>query len=120
MAHGAAILAAYIIYRVKRSVQGSGFNTEIRFLFGDRLGIVPSKFIERCEELFKEYERLDKDFFYFSTALPISEPPLKLPPEVAERIKLIPERTIQDLLKDVQEMRANFSKLEVIPGNKAI
>lgn len=118
--NGAAILAAYVIYRVKRTVQGCGFDSEIRFLFGDRFGIVPQDFIGRCEELFKKYERLNKDFFYFATALPISEPMPKLPPALADKIKLDPERTIKDVLNDVEKLREEFSKLEVIPGNNVI
>ena len=118
--NGAAILAAYIIYRAKHSVQGCGFATEIRFLYGDRFGVVSLEFIERCEELFKKYEKLEKELFYFSTALPASEPALNLPPQLADKIKAARERTIKDVLKDAEQMRAEFSKLEVIQGNNVI
>jgi ATP-dependent protease HslVU (ClpYQ) peptidase subunit len=118
--NGAAILATYVIYRVKRTIQGCGFDTEIRFLFGDRCGIVPKSFVDRCEQLFHKYETLNRDFFYLSTALPMSEPKLQLPPGLADQIKLVPERTVQEVLRDVEELRTDFSKLEVIPGNNAI
>jgi ATP-dependent protease HslVU (ClpYQ) peptidase subunit len=116
----AAILTTYVIYRVKRSVQGCGFDTEIRFLLGDRFGIVPKTFVDRCEKLLEKYEALNKDFFYLTTALPMSEPKLKLPPRLADQIKPIPERTMKDVLNDVEELRADFAKLEVIAGNKTI
>ena len=53
-----AVLAAYVIYRVKASVEGCGLNTEIRFIFRDRVGIVPSETIDGWESLFRRYDRL--------------------------------------------------------------
>ena len=48
----------------------------------------------------------------------MSEPKFKLPPRLADQIKPIPERTMKDVLNDVEELRADFAKLEVIAGNK--
>jgi hypothetical protein len=85
-----------------------------------RFGTVPKTFVDRCEELFDKYEPLNRDFFYLTTTLPMSEPRLKLPSKLADQIKPIREKTIKDLLNDVEGLRADFSKLEVIPGNKTI
>jgi hypothetical protein len=102
----AAILAAYVICQVKRSVQGCGFQTEIRFLLRNRFGVVPPEFITKCEALFEKYRQLDKEFFYHAVGFPIS----MMPP-------LGPQRTIEHVLNDAGAMRSEFSKLEVIPGN---
>jgi ATP-dependent protease HslVU (ClpYQ) peptidase subunit len=118
--NSAAILASYIVYRVKRSISGCGFDTEIRFMYGDRTGIVPSRFIERCEELFRRYERVNKDLFYFAIGTPLSDSPVRLPKELEGKFQQAPERTIQDVMRETEDIRAEFSKLEVIPGNKVI
>jgi ATP-dependent protease HslVU (ClpYQ) peptidase subunit len=102
----AVILATYVIFQVKRSVQGCGFKTEIRFLYNNRFGIVPLEFITKCEAVFERYRQLNKEFFYHAMGFPISI----MPP-------LGPERAIQHVLTDVEAVRSELSKLEVIAGN---
>jgi 20S proteasome alpha/beta subunit len=114
----AAILAAYVIYKVKKSVQYCGFETEIRFLCNDKFGIVPPKFITKCEGLFEKYEQLDKEFFFFAMSIPLSWP--IPPPQIADKAEVPPKRGFQDVIAEAGEMRAEFSKLEVIPGNTVI
>jgi hypothetical protein len=118
----AAILAAYVIYKVKNSVQFCGFETEIRFLWNDKFGIVPPEFVDKCEGLFEKYEKLEQEFFFFAMSMPFSCPIPPLPPQIAEhvQVQMPPERSFHDMLTETSALRDEFSKLEVIPGNNRI
>jgi ATP-dependent protease HslVU (ClpYQ) peptidase subunit len=116
----AAILGAYVIYKVKNSVQYCGFETEIRFLWKDKFGMVPPEFINKCEKLFDKYEQLEEEFFFFAMSMPYSWPIPPLPPQFADKVGVQPERGFQDVLSETSAMREEFSKLEVMPGNNTI
>ena len=112
---GAAIIAAYVIYRVKRSITGCGFDTEIRFILNGGTGIVNPTFIKRCEELFEKYRRIEKEILYFSMNIPLREPIPALPPEF--QIPTRYELTTQDIAANLNNLREDFSKLHVFPVN---
>jgi hypothetical protein len=102
-----AILAAYVIYRVKSSVDGCGLKTEVRFIQRDRLGVVPFDLIEEWETLFKRYERIEREIFYHSMnyiLAPPSPPNMAFPPQM---------EPLPEIMKRVEEMRAEFMRLKI-------
>jgi hypothetical protein len=104
-----AVLAAYAIYRVKSSVDGCGLKTEIRFIHRDRLGIVSSDLIEKWESLFRKYERLEREVFFNAMNFVIRPPiPVSMESAFPSQIKSLPE-----IVKEIEEMRADFAKLTI-------
>jgi hypothetical protein len=106
-----AVLAAYVIYRVKSSVDGCGLNTEIRFIHADRPGMVPFELIEKWEALFRKYERLESEVFYHAMNFVANLQIPKLPEHLANvpaltspQMKALPE-----IVKEIEEMRAEFA-----------
>jgi hypothetical protein len=108
-----AILAAYVIYRVKSSVGGCGLKTEIRFIYKDRIGFVPPDRIEQWEVLFQKYDRLEREIFYHAMNF-VFQPaiPSFVPKEVRENVR--PQmRPLDEIVKSIQEMRADFAKITI-------
>ncbi len=108
-----AVLAAYVIYRVKLSVDGCGLKTEIRFIHQDKIGIVPFARIEKWEALFQKYERMEREVLYhamnfiFAPQIPSFVPKehaAAFPPQM----KPLPE-----IVKDIEAMREEFSKVTI-------
>jgi 20S proteasome alpha/beta subunit len=56
----AACLAAYIIYRVKQSIDGCGHFTEICRLSGGGYALVNPEYVEALEQHFKRLERVER------------------------------------------------------------
>lgn len=108
-----AVLAAYVIYRVKSNVDGCGLKTEIRFIYKDRIGIVPTDRIERWEALFQKYERLEREAFYhamnfvFKPAIP-DFVPKEMKAAISPQMRPLPE-----IVKDIEGMREEFSKVTI-------
>jgi hypothetical protein len=121
-----AILAAYVIYRVKSTVDGCGLKTEIRFIQHGRFGIgfVPPDRIEAWEALFQKYERLEREIFYH--AMNFSVRPAPPPPPVSEAMqkqgiaydheKTHPPqmRPMPDIGKEIAEIQAEFAKFPIL------
>lgn len=112
-----AILAAYVIYRVKSSIEGCGLKTEIRFIHRNALGFVRPELIERWEALFRRYDDLEEEFFYHAMNFVVRPPYPPVPkhlPQFEDAFK--PQmRPIPEIVKDIEAMRAEFAKLTVIP-----
>jgi hypothetical protein len=111
-----AVLATYVIYRVKNTVEGCGLQTEIRFVSRDRLGIVPPERIEAWESLFRRYERLERDVFYQAMAF-IPHPPLPprgLLPEEIKGLKIPPQfRSLSEIRREIDQIRRDVAKLPI-------
>jgi hypothetical protein len=111
------ILAAYVIYRVKSSVEGCGLKTEIRFIHRNTLGFVRPDLIDQWESLFKKYDDLEEEIFYHAMNFAIrpSYPPV--PDHLPKFEDAFPPqmRPLPDIVKDIEAMRAEFAKLTVIP-----
>jgi len=108
-----AVLAAYVIYRVKSSVDGCGLKTEIRFIHQDKIGIVPFDRIEKWEALFQKYERLEREVLYHTMNFILApQIPSFVPKEHAAafppQMKPLPE-----IVKDIEAMREEFSKVTI-------
>jgi hypothetical protein len=105
-----AVLAAYVIYRVKSTVDGCGLKTEIRFIHRGMPGIVPDDRIGRWENLFRKYNLLERDLLYQAMNFTL-KPPAPLPFD-----KLVPAqmRPLTDILKHAEEMREEFSKAIIL------
>jgi len=121
-----AILAAYVIYQVKNTVEGCGLKTEIRFLLPDRWIPTPVSFelIEKWESLFRRYDRLGRDMFFQAMNFPVRPP--EPPPSVRESMQkqgilydheqAFPAqmKPLGEIVKDIEEIRAEFAKLPSI------
>jgi len=116
-----AILAAYVIYRVKNTVDGCGLKTEIRFIkqgtFG--IGIVPPDRIDRWEGLFRKYDRLEREVFYHAMNFMVSPPVPRFPtlpelPAFPPQMKPLPE-----IAQEIGEIRAEFAKLPILKPPQA-
>jgi len=108
-----AVLAAYVIYRVKSSVDGCGLKTEIRFIHQGKIGIVPLDRIERWEALFHKYDRLEREAFYHTMNFVLKpEIPDFVPKELKAAIS--PQmRPMQEIIKEIEKMREEFSKATI-------
>jgi hypothetical protein len=108
-----ALLAAYVIYRVKSSVDGCGLETEIRFIHQDKLGLVPIERIYEWESLFRRYERVQHEIFFqamnFETVIPI-------PAEFADKVPQLPPliKSLPEIVEEIKKIRAEFAKLPVL------
>ncbi len=106
-----AILAAYVIYRVKSSTEGCGLKTEIRFIQQNRLGIVPPDLIDHWESLFQEYDRLERDSFCHAMNF-IVRP--ALPASLAHTLPIPPQmRPLPEIVHAIEQMRAQFGTLTI-------
>jgi hypothetical protein len=106
-----AILAAYVIYRVKSSTEGCGLKTEIRFIHQNRLGIVPPDLINSWESLFQEYDRLEQESFCHAMNFLVSP---TLPVALAGTHRLAPQmRPLSEIIHDIEKMRAQFASLGI-------
>ncbi len=103
-----AILAAYVIYRVKASVDGCGLKTEIRFIHREGLGVVPFDRIDGWESLFRKYDSLERDVFYHAMNFVITPPVPATAPAFPLQMKPLPE-----IVDELEEMRAEFSRLTI-------
>ena len=121
-----AILAAYVIYQVKSSVEGCGLKTEIRFLLPDNFRPMPVSFelIEKWESLFRRYDRLGRHIFFqamnFPTRLPAPPPSVQEHlqrtgiPYDHEQMVPVQMKPLPEIVKDIEEIRAEFAKLPSI------
>jgi len=106
----AAILAAYVIYRVKSSVDGCGLKTEIRFIHQDKVGFVPNDRVEKWEGLFQKYDRIERQVFYHAMNF-VFHP--AIPDFVAKELKgqITPQmKPLPELVKHIEAMREDFAK----------
>jgi hypothetical protein len=107
-----AVLAAYVIYRVKASVEGCGLGTEIYVIHQYRIGIVPFDLINRWESLFRRYDRLEREIF--SHAMNFVMRP-SIPAQLAGTHFTEPEmRPLQQIVADIEAMRAEFNTLTIL------
>ena len=126
-----AILAAYVIYRVKKTVDGCGLNTEIRYLIPDSfaVGLVPPEAIEKWESLFRKYDRLERDTLYHALNFPVRPPAPPLPVLESMRKSGIvynhetsfpaQMKPLPELVQDIEEIRAEFARIPSFdPRNK--
>ena len=105
-----AILAAYVIYRVKASVNYCGLKTEIRFIDRNRLGIVPVDLIEKWESLFQRYDRLERQVLYHAMSFVT-----RLPSPAALEDSIPPQmQPLSEIIKDIERMRAEFASLPIV------
>ncbi len=104
-----AILAAYVIYRVKSSVDGCGLKTEIRFIHRDRPGVVPFDVIEEWENLFRKYDRLEHEVFNHAMNFVI-RPSAPVGHEMAFPLQM---RPLSEIVKEIEQMREDFAKLPI-------
>lgn len=105
-----AILAAYVIYRVKSSVDGCGLKTEIRFIYRDNIGIVPPDRIAKWEELFQKYDRIEKQVFYHAMNF-VFQPAIPEPFATKFKVSITPQmKPLDEIVKDIQGMREDFAK----------
>jgi hypothetical protein len=118
-----AVLAAYVIYRVKSSVDGCGLKTEIRFIYQDRPGMVPFDRIDKWEALFQKYDRLEREIFYHAMnfAMRPPAPPLAIQ-QVMEKSghhydheQAFPSqmKPLAEIVKEIEAMRAGLSHLTI-------
>lgn len=108
-----AVLAAYVIYRVKSTVDGCGLNTEIRFIHQDKIGIVPPDRIEKWEALFRKYERLERQMFYHAMDFILAP---KIPSFVPkEHATAFPPqmKSLPEIVTDIEAMRDEFAKVTI-------
>jgi hypothetical protein len=105
-----AILAAYVIYRVKSSVDGCGLKTEIRFIHRDRPGAVPFSLIDEWENLFRKYDRLEREVFYHAMNFVIRPPAPMMGLEGALPLQMKP---LSEIVKEIEQMREDFAKLPI-------
>jgi len=118
-----AVLAAYVIYRVKSTVDGCGLKTEIRFIQRDKfaIGLVPPATIDRWETQFKKYDRLEREILYH--AMNFIERPPAPPPAIQktmpnynhEQTFRAQMRPMQEIVKEIEAMRAEFANLTIAP-----
>lgn len=121
-----AILAAYVIYRVKGSVDGCGLKTEIRFMQNGRfgIGIVPAERIAAWEALFGKYERIEREIFYHCMNFVLR--PAAPPPHVLEAMQKQGQsynhettfpaqmKSLLEINNQIGEIQAEFRKLPVL------
>jgi len=109
-----AILAAYVIYRVKSDVDGCGLKTEIRFLHQNRPGWVSDECISAWEGLFRRHERVEREIFYHAMNFIVSP---TVPTPIAAQLPNSPfelqMRPLPEIAKDAEEIRAEFAKYPV-------
>ena len=115
-----AVLAAYVIYRVKASVDGCGMNTEIRYIHQEKLSFVAPERILVWESLFRRYEYIEREMFYHAMNF-IVRPPAP-PPNVQEQMQKTGHpydhekvfqaqmRPLAEIVKEIEEIRAAFAK----------
>jgi hypothetical protein len=118
-----AVLAAYVIYRVKSSVEACGLKTEIRFILQDKIGLVPFDRIERWEALFQKYDRLEREVLYHAMNFVMRRPALPLVIQKAmeksghhyDHEKDVPPqmKPLPEIVKEIEAMRAEFSRLTI-------
>jgi hypothetical protein len=120
-----AVLAAYVIWQVKSSVDGCGLNTEIRIIHQDRPVFVAADKILAWESLFRRYEKLEREIFYHAMNFIVR--PAGPPPAVQ---KVIEEKSghpydheqaqpgqmkpLPDINKEIEAIRAEFAKLPIL------
>jgi hypothetical protein len=106
-----AVLAAYVIWEVKSSVDGCGLNTEIRIIHRERPVLVSSERILAWEGLFRRYKRLERETFYHAMNFIISPP---MPTAFPEKFPVVPfepqMRSLPEIVKQIEEIRAEFAK----------
>jgi|HubBroStandDraft_1064217.scaffolds.fasta_scaffold07007_2 hypothetical protein len=121
-----AILAAYVIYKAKSSVDGCGLKTEIRFMQNGRfgIGIVPAERIAAWEALFGKYERMEREIFYHAMNFVLR--PAAPPPAMLESMKAqghtydhettfpAQMRPMLEINKQIGEMQAEVRKFPVL------
>jgi hypothetical protein len=107
--NNAAMLAAYVIRQAKLSADGVGLDTEIRFIYGDYVGIVSADKIQGWEYVFAKYQWVLKEMF--SHICGYRELDILLP---GSPVKHTLE--FKHLARVLRGMRKELSKLPVIPG----
>jgi hypothetical protein len=107
-----AALAAYVIHRVKSSMEGCGLNTEIRFIFQEQIAVVPTNLIEQWEVLFRRYDKLERDLFFNCINFVINP---SIPSQFVDRIpQMGPQMRLPDkIVEEINEMRQQFSSLRI-------
>jgi len=115
-----AILAAYVIYRVKGSVDGCGLKTEIRFINSSSFGIgfVPQDLIDAWENLFRKYDLLEQEMFYQAMNF-VERPPAPPFPGHEEHFeKAFPPqmKPLPEIVSEIESLRAEFRKLPILPS----
>ena len=107
-----AVLAAYVIHRVKASVEGCGLGTEIRFIFNDRMGIVPPDLIDQWEQVFRRYDRLAQEMFFHAMNF---DPHPSIPAQLLGELPSFPSdmRPLEETVADIEAMRTEFNRLRV-------
>jgi hypothetical protein len=105
----ASLLAAYVVRQAKLSADGVGLQTEIRFIFQDGTGVVPERTIQKWEEIFSNYQSLQREIFSYLSGFQHLK--IRLPGVVSPK-----EREWNDVVKDLEEIRNELSKFPVLPG----
>ena len=106
------LLAAYVIYRVKISGEDCGLNTEIRFSHRNGFGIVPTELINRWEALFQKCDKLGREVFSHALNFAIS---ISVPKTIdAMNVPLSGERTLPEIVEEIEKMRKEFGELGVL------
>ena len=118
-----AVLAAYVIYRVKSSVEWCGLKTEIRFIRQDGIGLVPFDRIAQWETLFKKYDYLQRDVFYHAMNFIVRPPAPPLAMQEAmeksghqydhEQAWPPQMKPLPEIVKDIEATSAEFSHLTI-------
>jgi hypothetical protein len=115
-----AVLASYVIWQVKSSVDGCGLNTEIRIIHQEKPVFVSSERILAWEALFRRYERLEREIFYHAMNFIVRPPapPLSLQQSMSqsghhydhEQAFPAQMRPLPEIVEQIEEIRAEFAK----------
>jgi hypothetical protein len=108
-----ALLAAYIIYRVKASVSGCGLRTEIRYIYRNVIGLVSDDLIDRWEAVFSKYDRINRGIFYHAMNFP-ARPPAHPVKEMQERFEqtFVPQmKPLPEIVSEIEAMREELEKI---------
>ena len=105
----ASLLAAYVIRQAKLGIDGIGLESEIRFIFREGIGFVPPRTVRKWEEVFEEYQYLQREIFGYLSGF--RELKIRLPGSVVPS-----NRELKDMVKDLKKMQAQLAKFPVIKG----
>jgi len=99
---------------VKSSVDGCGLKTEIRFIFQEKMGVVPMDRIKQWEACFARYDLLERHLFYHGMGYQIE---LFVPPGIQAKLPKLPPpytKPLPEIMKEIEALREEFTQLTVL------
>jgi hypothetical protein len=114
-----AVLAAYVIWRVKASVDACGLNTEIRIIHQEKPVLVAAERILAWESLFRRYDKLERGIFYHAMNFIVRppEPPVAMQESMRktghpDHSQAFPPqmKPLSEINEEIAAIRAEFAK----------